>query len=56
MIRCGACEFFNCGEKCQCKCHCGSTPKIRKDHGAESLKKLLKSEDQAMEGLSSLFG
>lgn len=36
--RCEGCKFFDCGEQCKCKCHYGSTDKIRHDHGAEDLK------------------
>ena len=66
--RCEICVMFDCGSKCKCKCHYGSTPKIRTDHGIEGLtrkqrlKKMqedfekTKTEEAAMEGLSSLFG
>lgn len=50
--RCHICKEFNCGEKCTCKCHYGTTPKIRHDLETETQK----SEEASMEGLSSLFG
>ena len=56
--KCRICEMFDCGIKCQCNCHNGETPIIRQDHNAQSESLLVanKTEDQAMEGLSSLFG
>lgn len=48
--------MFDCGDKCKCKCHYGVTSKIRQDLGAEDIKQPQKSEEQAMEGLSALFG
>ncbi len=54
--RCEICEMFDCGSKCKCKCHYGVTEKIRQDLKAEDVKQPQKSEEQAMEGLSALFG
>jgi len=59
--RCEGCKFFNCGDKCKCKCHYGSSPKIRTNHNVSDLRRLQKhktsrTEEQAMEGLSNLFG
>lgn len=54
--RCKACEFFDCGNKCQCKCHYGSTAKIRTDLSPEDAKQPQKTQEEEMEGLSSLFG
>ena len=54
--RCNICEMFDCGEKCKCQCHFGATNKIRQDHDAEKGAQTVKSEEQAMEGLSALFG
>ncbi len=50
--------MFDCGVKCQCNCHHGETPLIRQDHNpqSEGLLKGNKTEEQAMEGLSHLFG
>ena len=48
--------MFDCGSKCKCKCHYGSTDKIRQDHSAEKGASPQKTEEQAMEGLSALFG
>lgn len=49
--------MFDCGDKCKCKCHFGVTDKIRQDHEAEKgSAPIKKSEEQAMEGLSALFG
>ena len=55
-MRCQACDFFDCGIKCKCECHFGGTDKIRQDHGAEAGGQGVKTEEQAMEGLSALFG
>jgi len=54
--RCEICEKFDCGEKCKCKCHYGTTNKIRTDHASEKGATPQRSEEQAMEGLSALFG
>lgn len=54
--RCNICKLFDCGNKCQCSCHFGTTSKIRQDHNAEKGTQSVKSEEQAMEGLSALFG
>ena len=58
--KCEACRFFDCGFNCNCRCHHGGADKIRQDHNPADIrglqKKGQKSEDQAMEGLSSLFG
>jgi len=56
--KCNICKMFDCGVKCQCDCHKGTTPLIREDHNAQSEGLLLrnKTEEQAMEGLSNLFG
>jgi len=54
--KCDICVMFDCGIKCQCKCHHGETPLIRQDHDSEARGKTVKSEEQAMEGLSALFG
>lgn len=48
--------MFDCGEKCTCECHFGTTNKIRQDHDAEKGATSIKSEEHAMEGLSTLFG
>jgi len=56
--KCNICKIFDCGVKCQCDCHKGTTPLIRQDHSpqSEGLLKGNKTEEQAMEGLSALFG
>jgi len=56
--RCNMCVLFDCGIRCQCDCHKGTTPIIRQDHSPQSEGLLLanKTEEQAMEGLSALFG
>lgn len=56
--KCSICIKFDCGAKCECHCHHGETPIIRQDHDAKSESLLIanKTEDQAMEGLSALFG
>ena len=56
--KCSICIKFDCGVKCECHCHHGQTPIIRQDHNPQSEGLLLanKSEDQAMEGISALFG
>jgi len=56
--KCNICKIFDCGPKCQCDCHNGGADKIRQDHSPQSEGLLLrnKTEEQAMEGLSALFG
>ena len=58
--KCNICIKFDCGVKCECICHHGSSPKIRQDHGAEGQAQLQSynksDEDKSMEGLSNLFG
>jgi len=54
--KCDICVMFDCGTKCRCKCHQAPTPIIRQDLDAEDVKQPQKSEEQAMEGLSALFG
>ena len=56
--KCSICIKFDCGVKCECHCHHGETPTIRQDHDAQSESLLIanKTEDQAMQGLSHLFG
>ena len=56
--RCNMCIQFDCGIRCRCDCHKGTTPVIRQDHSPQSEGLLLgnKTEEQAMEGLSALFG
>jgi len=54
--RCEICEKFECGEKCKCSCHYGVSDKIRQDQEPEGVGQPQKSEEQAMEGLSNLFG
>jgi len=62
-MKCDACAFFDCGKDCRCKCH------ERKDYPPprpkpyERVPKLKTwdsrkndSEEQAMSGLSALFG
>lgn len=44
--RCKACIFFHCGDSCECKCH--------EIHPVDEIQN--KSEQESMEGLSSLFG
>ena len=56
MTKCDICVMFDCGTKCRCKCHQAPTPIIRQDLNAEDVKQPQKSEEQAMEGLSALFG
>jgi len=55
--KCRACQFFDCGIKCECSCHHGGANKIRQDHNASDIRMLQKTpEDQAMDGLAHLFG
>ena len=65
LIRCGACVFFDCGGYCKCVCHIyepkKSTYEIRDPTESEMKKGAgvynnLRTEEAAMEGLSSLFG
>ncbi len=58
MIKCKICIMFDCGVKCQCSCHKDEAPIIRQDHNSQSESLLVanKTEEQAMEGLSALFG
>ncbi len=57
MSKCKACRFFDCGDACECTCH--STFNDDRSHISESGGKPIKCDaevDEAMEGLSSLFG
>lgn len=54
--RCEGCKYFDCGEKCRCKCHYGVTNKIRQDHGSEDLKSKQKNESKGLDGLEQLAG